>query len=228
MSARVLLVDGDVPSLLAEAAWLQSADYETTPLSSFEAARAALDNEAYDVLIADVRLGAFNGIHLTLLAKYRNPRVHTVVTHNDANDALRTDALRAGAETFLVKPFNREGFLQVVDRLVRATDTAAVPERRWPRVRLPKSRDAWMDHAEARVLDVSYGGVRVEVPASPPGELGARVRLQILEPTLSIYVRPVWLQPSSAGRYACGAEIVDQDPSSSGLWRSFVDSMTAA
>ena len=45
MSARVLPVDGDVPSLLAEAAWLQSADYETTPLSSFEEARAALDHE---------------------------------------------------------------------------------------------------------------------------------------------------------------------------------------
>lgn len=228
MGARVLLVDGDASSLVAEADWLQSADYETTPLSSFEEARAALDHEAYDVLIADIRLGAFNGIHLTLLAKHRNPRVHTVITHSDANEALRTDALRAGAETFLVKPFDREGFLQAVDRLVRASDTAAGPERRWPRVRLPKSREARMNLGEARVLDVSYGGVRLEVPTSPSGELGKRVRLQILEPTLSVFVRPIWLQPSSAGRYACGAEIIDQDPSSSGRWRSFVDSIAAA
>jgi len=228
MGARVLLVDGDGPSLQAEASWLESADYETTPLSSFEEARAALDGGPYDVLIADIRLGAFNGIHLTLLAKHRNPRVHTVVTHNDANDALRTDALRAGAERFLVKPFSREGFLQVVDRLVRAAESAEIPERRWPRVRLHKSRDAWMDQGEARVLDVSYGGVRVEVPASPPGELGTRVRLQLVEPTLSIYVRPVWLQPSAPGRFACGAEILDQDPDSSGRWRSFVDAMSAA
>ena len=72
MNRRVLLIDDDISILRAGAAWLREAGYEPTVLSDFEQARTALDTTPFDALIAGVRLGAFNGIHLVMLAKYGN------------------------------------------------------------------------------------------------------------------------------------------------------------
>ena len=151
------------------------------------------------------------------------------MTNIESSEAVQTDALRAGADVFIAKPLTRSSLLHAVDSLVGPAEAVVLsPPRRWPRLRLVKSFESRMADTEVRVLDISYGGVRVEVAASPPRGPGELVRLQILEPPLSVYVRPVWQQESAAGTFACGAEIVDPDPSAPGRWRTFVDSVGAA
>jgi hypothetical protein len=79
------------------------------------------------------------------------------------------------------------------------------------------------------MLDVSYGGVRVELAEPPRAGVGALVRLALVEPSLSVQVRPFWTRESpSPGAWWCGAEIADSDPAGNQNWRTLVDSLAAA
>jgi len=228
MGPRVLIVDADLMALRAAVIWLREAGYETTAVPTFVEARAALDRGSFDILVADLRLGAFNGIHLVLLARHRTPGIRAIVTHTPANAPLEDEARRAGADEFLVKPLTRAVLLEAVGPPALPLTAVVNKPRRWPRVRLAESCEGRIENADARVLDVSYGGVRVEVAETRSRDVGSLVRLEILQPPLAIHVRPIWLQTSSPGVCWYGAEIADPDPAAAGRWRSFVDSVSAA
>jgi DNA-binding response OmpR family regulator len=226
MDPHVLIVDSDLDALATAEAWLREADYDTATASTFLEAKAALDTEAFDLLIADVRLGAYNGLHLVLLARYRTPQIRTIVTHSSENGSLEAEARRAGAHAYLRKPLARWAFLSAVEAAVHADENAQAVLRRWPRLMLARSWQARIADAQARVVDVSYGGVRVELTKPEQGELGSLLRLETVEPTLSVQVRPVWTRESPfPGTWWCGAEIAESDPAVGDRWRSVVDSL---
>ena len=68
--ARIVIVEVDDGDRARLRAVLSAAGHEVTATGSFELGRVALLNEDVDLLITNVRLGAFNGLQLLLL----NPR----------------------------------------------------------------------------------------------------------------------------------------------------------
>ncbi len=228
MTPRALLVGSDPGSLRRESAWLQEAGFEVTTSSNFEDARRLLDADPPDVLIADVHLGAFNGIHLALMAKYGHAHVRTIVTSTDPAHALRTEAQRAGADAYLVRPITRSSFQHAVAKPTSGRESPVSVPRRWPRTRLAAWLPGRLHGTETQVLDVSYGGVRIEVKDWPLGRLRTLVQLELVDPPVSVRVRPVWWDQSSSGKLACGAELVEPGASSALGWRTFVDSVTGS
>ncbi len=228
MNPRVLIVDENLDALATTEGWLKEAEYETTAASSFLEARAALDTEAFDVLIADVRLGAYNGIHLVLLARYRTPQIRAIVTDTAGNGSLRTDARRAGAHLFLPKPLERWELLSAVEAAAHAGESDEAVQRRWPRVTLARPWEGRIADAPALVIDVSYGGVCVETAKPQRAESGLLLRLDLVEPALSLQVRTIWAREApSPGKWCFGAEIAGSDPAVDHSWRSVVDSFGA-
>ena len=76
----VLVVDDDrqVSDLLAR--WLESAGYQVSTCLDFEGARRRiLDENGPPVLVVDVRLEGYNGIHLAILARQLRPDSRVVV-----------------------------------------------------------------------------------------------------------------------------------------------------
>lgn len=71
--------------------------------STFEEARAALIREPSDALIVDIRLGAFNGLHLAHLARAQNAAMTVVVVSGFDDSVLRAEAASINA-SYLVKP----------------------------------------------------------------------------------------------------------------------------
>ena len=69
---------------------------------SFEEGRRSLAQDRFDALIADVRLGAYNGLHLITLAP---PATLTIAISAFLDGVLRRDAEQAGAR-FVLKPPN--------------------------------------------------------------------------------------------------------------------------
>lgn len=64
---------------------------------SFTAARACLDARRFDLVVASLRLGAYNGIHLAYAARLLDAATHVLI-HSDARDAAAArDVLRAHA-----------------------------------------------------------------------------------------------------------------------------------
>jgi DNA-binding NtrC family response regulator len=91
-----LLVDLD-PIFLSELAPIVTASgLRVIALSDFAAARHELYSHRPHVLVANVRLGAFNGIHLAYLAKINNPHTRVMIYGQD-DRILAGDVQSAGA-----------------------------------------------------------------------------------------------------------------------------------
>ena len=109
----VVVVDDDPSLLLLMERWLTSAGYMVEVFNEFKSARARLVARTPDVLITDVRLGAFNGLHLVVIAKQARPDLTAIVLTGFEDHVLQHDAISAGAE-FLLKPVTAERLLVAI------------------------------------------------------------------------------------------------------------------
>ena len=100
---RVLVVDDD-PDLLRvfEKAFVRSG-LDPVVHDTFEGARGALQIGTFDALVTDVRLGAYNGLQLAIVAQAHHPSIRIIVLSGFDDPVLRGEAERLGA-TFYPKP----------------------------------------------------------------------------------------------------------------------------
>lgn len=113
-SRSILIVDDDLSLLDAlERALTQAGQRRVVALGSFADARRALHTERFDVLITDVRLGAFNGLQLAVLGRDQNPDIQLIVFSGFDDPVLRQEAERLGA-VYLVKPVTSRQLLELI------------------------------------------------------------------------------------------------------------------
>ena len=120
---HVLIVDDDEAVLDMFTGILRTAGHEVTAFNRFETARAYLVAAKPDVLISDVRLGAFNGLQLVVFAKLQHPEMIAIVLTGFDDPVLRTEAAHAGA-SYLVKPIDSERVLELVEAKPDATNSS--------------------------------------------------------------------------------------------------------
>ena len=63
----------------------------------FRSARAKLASGVYDLILTELRLGEFNGLHLAYIAKHEQPAARTVVFTAPFDSAFASEAVAAGA-----------------------------------------------------------------------------------------------------------------------------------
>jgi DNA-binding NtrC family response regulator len=100
---RLLIVDDDTSLLEAMHEALSRAGESVVACSKFEEARQLLRDQAFDALITDIRLGAFNGLQLAVMARDLQPDIHLIVFSGFDDPVLRADAAKVDA-LYLVKP----------------------------------------------------------------------------------------------------------------------------
>ena len=76
---------------------LQSAEYSATGAASFKAARGLLGSRRYDLLIANLRLEAYNGLHLVLESHVFRPHMPAIIIDSLPDASNESQARRAGA-----------------------------------------------------------------------------------------------------------------------------------
>jgi DNA-binding NtrC family response regulator len=114
---RVVIVDDNVPLLEAMRDCVTRAGHEVVSFSEFQAARNYLATAQTDVLITDIRLGAFNGLQLVLIAKFKHPGTSSIVLSGFEDPVLRHDAATMGA-LFRLKPIGTD---QLLDGILNAS-----------------------------------------------------------------------------------------------------------
>jgi DNA-binding NtrC family response regulator len=107
---KVLVVDSDPKSVQELGVALRDRGCEPLEATSFEAAKQLWIAEKPPALIADVRLGQFNGLQLLLRAKADRPDVAAVITCAFPDKVLEAETQRFGG-TFMVKPLTPEEVL---------------------------------------------------------------------------------------------------------------------
>lgn len=229
-SARtVLIVHGDPEALARTVEVVTTGGYRAMGVSTFEEARQLLTVNAPDLLIADVRLGAFNGLHLVLQCRLKHPRVASIVTHAYHDVVLEAEARKLDAP-YLVTPLKPEELLAHLAQVarVRASGSPTMPSafRRWPRKPIAGGFVARIDELPAVVLDVSYEGVRFEMPRVPKGVLTSSFTVSIPAFGLAVRAKQAWIQHLRTSQSLwCGAAVVETTPDARERWRTLVDSL---
>jgi DNA-binding response OmpR family regulator len=214
---RVLLVSppGGVSGTLA--ARLSAAGYEPLVASDFAGARTVL-NDRPDLLVTDVKLGEFNGIHLAIVAGSRGT---PAIVIGDPDPVLERDAERQQA-LYLTTPLDVENILVTIARLLKISRQT----RRSTRKHIP-GLDVLAGGLQARLLDVSYDGMRFEAAAT---QLPRYFVVRLLQFNFVCRVRRVWTAPvdgesETRATMRCGAAVALTDDETAYAWRALVDAM---
>ena len=216
MSRKVLLVCTESRTLSEyEKAILPIADVVQVA-TTFPQAKTILRQQPPDVLVTELRLNEFNGLHLALWSRVRAPHLRSVIIgHLDPN--LEADA-RAFGLVYL-----KENTPQA---LVRATEEAfvtEVPQRRWPRKRLAVALSAQVDGRPVLVTEVGYGGFRVQTGGPVNIPVRNEFALHIPEFDIRADATRVWAAGESGHR--CGASLAETHTRPGSQWRTFVDAL---
>lgn len=110
--SRVLIVDDDASTRLGLSELLRTEGYKTYDACSFQEGLQALRAYAPDLLITDIRLGSFNGLHLLIRAPNH---VQVIIMTGFDDPILEREARKYGAE-YVLKPVFPPAFLQLVRR----------------------------------------------------------------------------------------------------------------
>jgi two-component system response regulator GlrR len=220
--ASILVVDDDPPLRGWFQHVLSDAGYRVTLASTFDVGQRALRAESPDLLIADVRLGAHNGLQLVATAP---PGIASIIVTGFADLVLEAEALRLGAH-YVIKPISADDLLALVhDKLEsRKRQQKVGSTRRWDRKVAAAAIRAAVDSAPARVVDVSYGGVRLEIAQNAEG-LRRSVVVQLANAAMPIVMDVVWMRRLDDQRLLAGASISWQDTVAVHDWKVFVDTL---
>jgi DNA-binding NtrC family response regulator len=108
----ILIVEDDRDTLDSWVQLLQDAGYRVAAAVSFEEGRRALDSSP-DMLITDIRLGAYNGLQLVVRARLANPSLPVIVVTAFHDPVLQEETERLGA-IYMRKPVDAAQMLAAI------------------------------------------------------------------------------------------------------------------
>ena len=219
---KVLIVDDNEAARTGLAKILERADFTVFSAATFAEGRSALTKEQPDLLIADVRLGEYNG--LQLLAGATRPMPAIIVT-GYPDPVLEADARRMGAE-YLVKPVSPSALVELVrSKLSTPQEPIFRPARKWERKQISGSLPAKVGNEPARILDVSYGGLRLELERKPERPVPTSFTLDFPTSGVSVPVDVVWTTRVGEEHWVCGASVVQIEDAAARAWQGLVDAV---
>jgi CheY-like chemotaxis protein len=220
-SGGILVVDDDVETLRGLLELLRNAGYRAAGAADLDAALHLLQAISFDLLIADIRVKADSDLRLIRLARAEQPALAVVALTGFPDPAVEAEVNRLGA-TYSLKPMDPQRLLAIVGEKVSGPGK----QRRWLRKRVAGGFRARIDGVPAKVLDMSYGGLRLEISMPPEKEPPPSIEVSLMSFGLSVSADVMWttrLEP--AGTWLCGAALLDTDPNTSRAWRGVVDTL---
>jgi CheY-like chemotaxis protein len=218
---RILVLDDDENALEGIVELLRDAEYHVTGATTYESARRLLAADAYDLLVTDVRLRGYNGLNLVMKSRTDYPDMAVIIISGYEEPLMELEASRYQA-VFVGKPLQPAVFLRTVaDSLANVRR-----ERRWPRKRVLGGFRVTAAGKPAAVVDVSDGGLRLQVPKGT--ELAESFPVELAGIGLQFAVQAVWSCPSDNSNYMlCGAAIAADQSAAANTWRAIVDRLSA-
>jgi DNA-binding response OmpR family regulator len=217
---RILVLDDDESALAGIVELLQDSGHDVTGAATYDSAKRLLASEGFDLLVTDVRLRAFNGLHLVMQSRHEHPEMAIIIMTGYDEPMLELEASRYSAR-FVRKPLRPAEFLETVE----ASLSGVRRQRRWPRKRVVGGFRVTAAGRPAAVVDVCYGGLRLELPSG--ATVPAQFDVEVAGIGLHLHVEPVWSLPGAGGGLVCGATIVTDQTPDARTWRAIVDRLSA-
>src|SRR6266446_2737900 len=125
MKHRILIVEDDEIFLRPLQRTLEVAGYEVLVVPSGEDAIDLLKNDDVDLVLTDKRLPGIDGVEIVRRIKGDHPNVAVVVMTAYGTIGSAVEAMRFGAEDYLVKPFDAAEILMVLRRAIEFQELKA-------------------------------------------------------------------------------------------------------
>ena len=116
IARRVLVVAPSAQVASTVLTVLSAAGYHAERLTDFRDAREALDARPPDLLVTEVRLGAYNGLHLAIRARGRGLTTQTILV-GPADAILEAEARKQDA-FYLESPVDPVALAQLADSVL--------------------------------------------------------------------------------------------------------------
>ena len=218
---RILVLDDDESALAGIVEMLHERGYHAEGVVTYDEAKRLLGLNSYDLLITDIRLRGFNGLHLVQQLYRDRPEMGLIIITGYDEPMMEVEAGRYGAE-FVRKPIKPVEFMATVARSLGDVRR----QRRWPRKRVVGGFRVTVNGQPAAVVDVCYGGLRLEVPKG--GQLPPKFDVEIAGIGLQLPVENVWCHSAEAdGVVLCGATLAAEGTPAAHTWRAIVDRLSA-
>jgi len=220
MSALIILVSAVPRTLRHTEALLSERGHLVAALSSSTEANVLLDSVTPDLLIADLRVGDYPDLQIAIRSRCDHPDVPVIVTSAEPDEIAEAEARRFGA-AFIADPLASPDFVPAVEAAIAKRRREQPPVRRWFRAPAPGIVEVSAARTRARIIDMSYGGVRLAFRA--PCDIPPTFDIAIPPAGVAVKAHRVWTAPSATGdHYWCGAELAGGIDAP---WRQFIDSL---
>ncbi len=113
---KILVVDDDDGIRAGIELVLEDGPYNVTYTARITDARQAIANDAFDLVITDLRLGSDSGLDVIKMAKDADGSVPVILMTSFSSMESAIAALRLGASEYIIKPFNNDEFLHACNR----------------------------------------------------------------------------------------------------------------
>lgn len=143
---RLLVVEDETDLASAIVDHLSAQGHAVDLAGDLATADAALAGVAYDVVLLDLHLPDGDGIAFLRVLRRRGVRVPVLI--GTARDRIteRIEGLEAGADDYLVKPYDLDEMVARIGAIRRRINGRAEPERRFGRlILLPERQTAMLD-----------------------------------------------------------------------------------
>lgn len=131
---KVLVVDDEKLKRMTLRDDLRESNYEVTAVDSPLIALQLLQNEAFDILVTDLRMPRMHGIDLLKRVKEEYPHITVIVMTAYASVETAVEAMKFGAYNYIKKPFSSEDLILMLNKLkaLRSKADAELPSTLLP------------------------------------------------------------------------------------------------
>jgi hypothetical protein len=196
------------------------AGFGAVAVTSVPVARAVLERERPGALVASVRLGPFNGLHLAHVAAQLHDSLLKIVV-GEADPVIEHEAEGAGAQ-FMTEPVEPPALVALFGRMIGGGGS---PPRRWRRVALGAGIVATVNGRPVNVVDIGYGGLGLEL-SGEDASLPQAFEVTLPAAPVTVIAEAVW-QRTSGKRLRCGALVRELTAGAPSQWRAVVDTHRA-
>lgn len=118
MNPRILIVDDEQDICKALTFLLKREGYDVASVNSGEEAVVRLEQESFDAVITDLKMGKLDGMAVLERAKELSPELPVVMMTAFASIESAVEAMKKGAVDYIVKPFHNEEIRLTVKRVL--------------------------------------------------------------------------------------------------------------
>ena len=120
----ILIVEDDITFSLMLTTWLGKKGFVVRSSSSVSDAKRRLGEEAFDLVISDLRLPDSDGIDLLKWLKSTHPSLPLIMMTSYAEIQTAVQAMKLGAADYIAKPLNPDELLGKIKELVHVEEKA--------------------------------------------------------------------------------------------------------